>query len=441
MGQRAAEKGDPLGQADQAPPRARTRRHGFVADRVGQPDLEVCTGSDRHLHPDRPAGRVPAGIGQTLLHHAVRRPPDRRGHGRVVDGADQLDWHTHGPALLHEGGQVREGRLRPGRGRVTVVLVPQHQDHLAQLVERLVHAGPDHAGRRSECARETSRGGTPGRRRASPPARAVCVSTSCISRRRSGGVRACGPRPPAGPGWPPPAEPAPGATTAAPAGPARRHPTHEQAVGDDHQHRPPHEGQALHLHWPRRKHQVAPDADGGHGDGGAEATMLRHPEDRARGGRRRDGRQGGHQTEGEIALRWTGRRDQERDAEQPGEQLSPRRGPAPCPSRVGHPDLKVSSWSTSSRIRATASTVVGGGRARGPGRRRAPGETRWTGSRPARPKSEAPRPIASSNAACERLSPRPAGPPPGRLGAARSGLREGRRRRIRRADLHRRPLA
>jgi hypothetical protein len=87
---------------------------------------------------------VLAGVRQALLDDPVRRAPGRRRDRGGVDVHLGADAHTRRARLGDERGQVGERRLRAGGGRG--VLVAEHPDHAAQVVERVVRAGADDRG-------------------------------------------------------------------------------------------------------------------------------------------------------------------------------------------------------------------------------------------------------------------------------------------------------
>ena len=108
-----------------------------------------CRAAPPTRDPHRRAGRVLAGVGQAFLHDPVRGPPGRPpARPASLDAAASR--RTSTPAARDSSasaGSSREGRLRAFRRRRRPVVVAQHPDHLAQVLQRLVGAGPDHPGR------------------------------------------------------------------------------------------------------------------------------------------------------------------------------------------------------------------------------------------------------------------------------------------------------
>jgi hypothetical protein len=91
-----------------------------------------------------------AGIGESLLHDPVRAASGRHRHGRRIGHPTlQPDQHPGPPRLIDQLGQVGKRRLGPLRRVIGPVVVtsplrPQHADHLAQFLQRLMGAVADH---------------------------------------------------------------------------------------------------------------------------------------------------------------------------------------------------------------------------------------------------------------------------------------------------------
>ena len=115
------------------------------AERVRHVDRQPGAGRAVQRDPHRLARRVLACVGQRLLHHPVRGPRRSCPAPPPVDLVVQLDRRADRPRLLDQRRQVGQRGHRPRQ--VVGRLVPQQRDHVPQLVQRLVHGGPDDPGR------------------------------------------------------------------------------------------------------------------------------------------------------------------------------------------------------------------------------------------------------------------------------------------------------
>ena len=142
-------------------------------------------------------------VRERLLDDAQRVSSDRVGHGRQIGDADVgIEVHAGGARLLQQRGQRHERRLRRLR-RFADRAVAQQADHRAQVLERLVGAGPDHRrgarhllGRRvgpelERAGVQAQRARSGGRGRRASRVRCACARRSAPAPRAAAARRAC----------------------------------------------------------------------------------------------------------------------------------------------------------------------------------------------------------------------------------------------------------